>query len=321
MKNKIPCEIIKDLLPSYIDNLTSDASNSMIKEHLLTCESCRDTVKCMGKAEEIIMEEDRKEIDFLKENKKRNKRKIITISVIMLLVVAFFIWKTYFLAFPTPYDFMNLELDVKEKEIVIDGNLWLQDRGVRSVEFVENNGVVIIDVNETKKSIISPNYFHGEYTSEREIKEIWIATKIVWANGTHIDKETSNIYSEKWSNVGDNTHMARIIIASGLDDLIGEHTMEIHTEKMPYGITLNTDRQFSEDVHQDIITRMKQYSAIVIGSTSNLDYITYNYYVNGEQVSLTITEEDVDKFVGKPVKEQFESADKLQEMMASMGMI
>ena len=31
MKNKIPCEIIKDLLPSYIDKLTSEESNTVIK--------------------------------------------------------------------------------------------------------------------------------------------------------------------------------------------------------------------------------------------------------------------------------------------------
>ena len=36
------CGIIKDLLPSYIDGLTSDVSNHMIEEHLEKCAECRE---------------------------------------------------------------------------------------------------------------------------------------------------------------------------------------------------------------------------------------------------------------------------------------
>lgn len=35
------CEIIRDLLPSYIDELTSEESNWEIKEHLKTCPECK----------------------------------------------------------------------------------------------------------------------------------------------------------------------------------------------------------------------------------------------------------------------------------------
>ena len=36
--NKIPCEVIRDLLPSYIDELTSEITNQVIREHLENCE-------------------------------------------------------------------------------------------------------------------------------------------------------------------------------------------------------------------------------------------------------------------------------------------
>ena len=320
MKNRIPCEIIRDLLPSYIDELTSEQTNTIVKEHLISCKECRETAKRMGKAEEIITEEDEREIDFLKKSKKKTK-KIVFISAIMLLFISFFVWQNYFLSFPCPYDFMNVDLDIKENEVKIDGNLWLEDRGVRNVEFYEENGVITITINETKESFISPNHFFGEYTARQNIEEVWIATKIVWANGVKIDKETSNIYTSKWPYIGDATHMSRVIIESGLDDLIGDYTLALHTEKMPYGITIRTDRQFSKDINSNIVLRLKQYSSLLIGAIDNLNYITYQYYVNGEEISLTLTEDDVNKFIGKSVKEQFESADKVQEMMISMGMV
>lgn len=37
---KISCDIIKDLLPSYAEHLTSEASNQMIQNHLSECKSC-----------------------------------------------------------------------------------------------------------------------------------------------------------------------------------------------------------------------------------------------------------------------------------------
>jgi hypothetical protein len=34
------CDIIKDLIPVYLENLTSEESNQLIKEHLHSCEDC-----------------------------------------------------------------------------------------------------------------------------------------------------------------------------------------------------------------------------------------------------------------------------------------
>ena len=35
------CEVIRDLLPSYIDELTNNVTNEEIKKHLEECETCR----------------------------------------------------------------------------------------------------------------------------------------------------------------------------------------------------------------------------------------------------------------------------------------
>ena len=44
---KIPCEIARDLFPSYIDGLTSKVSNEVLEEHLRTCEACREALDAM----------------------------------------------------------------------------------------------------------------------------------------------------------------------------------------------------------------------------------------------------------------------------------
>ena len=38
---KISCDIVRDLLPLYKDNVCSDASKDMVEDHLSGCENCR----------------------------------------------------------------------------------------------------------------------------------------------------------------------------------------------------------------------------------------------------------------------------------------
>ena len=49
------CEIIRDLLPNYLDGLTSQASNEAIEEHLETCAECRSCLDSMW--EELVLSE------------------------------------------------------------------------------------------------------------------------------------------------------------------------------------------------------------------------------------------------------------------------
>jgi len=50
MNQQLGCEIVKDLLPNYIENLTSEETSQCIKEHLSTCEECRNYYNNMKEA-------------------------------------------------------------------------------------------------------------------------------------------------------------------------------------------------------------------------------------------------------------------------------
>ena len=81
MKQNIPCELIRDLLPLYVDGLTSEASNREIKEHLETCGSCRERYERMKRELEgegiAALAEETREIDYLKKVRRRGLRKML----------------------------------------------------------------------------------------------------------------------------------------------------------------------------------------------------------------------------------------------------
>ena len=47
MKNELTCEVVQDLLPSYVDHLTSDITNTAIVSHVKNCEDCRRILAAM----------------------------------------------------------------------------------------------------------------------------------------------------------------------------------------------------------------------------------------------------------------------------------
>ena len=50
---KIPCDLIVDLLPLYMNNLCSEGSEAIIAEHLETCEKCNEILDQMEAAADI----------------------------------------------------------------------------------------------------------------------------------------------------------------------------------------------------------------------------------------------------------------------------
>lgn len=84
----IKCEVIQDLLPSYLDKLTSEGSNQLVEVHLNKCDTCRAVYNEMKK-ELPQMDEKDKELSDKNEIQlmKRIKSKIITI--ITTIVVTF----------------------------------------------------------------------------------------------------------------------------------------------------------------------------------------------------------------------------------------
>ena len=86
---KIHCNIAKDLMPLYIDDVLSEESKTAVEEHLTACEGCREYYRRMhgpdlpeseSEVEEVLGRLD--EAERLKRLKKRMLlKRIITIAV------------------------------------------------------------------------------------------------------------------------------------------------------------------------------------------------------------------------------------------------
>jgi hypothetical protein len=84
------CEIVKDLLPLYIEDLTSSASHSFIDRHLTHCESCKKEYQQM--IAPVLPQSDANEkwkdlLEKIHKEEQRKKRRKISLWLLMILLV------------------------------------------------------------------------------------------------------------------------------------------------------------------------------------------------------------------------------------------
>lgn len=86
--SKLECNIVQDLLPSFADSLVSEKTEEEIKEHLSACENCSGIYNEMVNGENIEQKEDKKEINYLRKIKNRNKKMLASILAVFMLFIA-----------------------------------------------------------------------------------------------------------------------------------------------------------------------------------------------------------------------------------------
>ena len=90
---KYQCEVIKDLMPLYVDDVCSKESKKIIEEHLEICDSCKQYYDAMKSSDNSIVSEDKNNeilADSLQKVKKQIKiKKILAVSSTLIITFAF----------------------------------------------------------------------------------------------------------------------------------------------------------------------------------------------------------------------------------------
>ncbi|MGN0459476.1 MAG: zf-HC2 domain-containing protein [Ruminococcus sp.] len=68
------CDIVKDLIPLYIDNVASEESKNFVETHCANCEECKNFLS-LSKETIIAKEKNKEKMDKVWHNIKRNNQK------------------------------------------------------------------------------------------------------------------------------------------------------------------------------------------------------------------------------------------------------
>ena len=87
MMNKTSCNIIKDILPLYVDEVVSEDTRNLVSEHIEYCENCRKKYDEMMAAVSIPIENNAKPLKKFKNKWKRKKVVLVCSTLIATIAV------------------------------------------------------------------------------------------------------------------------------------------------------------------------------------------------------------------------------------------
>ena len=317
MENKLKCEIVQDLLPSYVDGLTSNVTNEEIKSHIESCEICKNVLRRMQEPEPNQIEPSQvAQIDYLKNTRKKSNRVIVIsfLTAVVLIAVVLFI-KFYCVGSNLYSESIVCNVDVTGSELSISGTATNRSIGIAHIAYEEENGVVTISVRGTLASLFHKGEFQSQYTSANEISQVRLGDRVIWDKGVRISANTSTLYMEKNPYVGDMSANMKIAMLLGIHETLGHHTHELQTQKEPYGWTLVLEDTIFRDEQAQLEEKMKSYGYVILATVENLGYVIFEYDTEDGEKTLTITTQDATTFAGQDIKLCYDSPAALQKLM------
>jgi len=150
----VQCGVIKDLLPLYIDGVTTEDTNNLIENHLKTCASCQHYHQEITQEIPTVKIENQNSLDPLKKIKRKIKLKNIVIGFLSIIFIG--------IIFLISASFATLHRPVAYQENIV--TVIPHDEGHVTLQFEPNNS--FIGVHSTTRIIIQDGiemsvvYFH-----------------------------------------------------------------------------------------------------------------------------------------------------------------
>ena len=142
------CDIVRDILPLYVDGACSEASAEMVKEHLNACADCNAIYqKLLSHTSEDVLHEESESVIMRHEAKEKQRgRKKITIAVLVSIALCIIaIFTALFL----------LPINIAYEPVKIDFPFEVED--VESVEMYHYDGV---PASAEKKVVVAGQKHH-----------------------------------------------------------------------------------------------------------------------------------------------------------------
>lgn len=297
--NNIPCAVIKDLLPSYAENLTSPKTAELVGEHLAECQDCREayermcgeiTAEATGEAEddagETTIATASPEIDYLKKVRNTGRKKIIAAILAVLLFAGIGVFaKVYLYGSPIEDFHMMMSKGIKsETEYTLFFSCWIEkSRGQAFTHYK------VKDTDEGKEVVLyaaPASIFHRETTMQIQIPEDLTESITIKGDtyGEHgwITKKAKELFAARTPYIGDISADQKLANILGVGEKLGGYKNKLDTEEKegfeyPYGWQLIFDEAWKEGEVSRKNERMKAYAYALIALIDNCGEISWTY--------------------------------------------
>lgn len=313
-KYELPCGIVEDLLPSYVDGLTGEESSAAVRGHLEGCSACREKYEAMGAAERKAAQADAPVVDaFTAWNRKAVRRVVLAVAGTVALVVLAMVLRTY--VFGTPFRDYELEWTVRDYGGYVDICVTPLDHDLRILggtweESVEDGlSTYRFTGKKVRASFLnSSSDSYGYGAPSESLHAIYVGDTLVWADGLEISEESRALYRACTPYAGNPSALNIVATAVGIADEVGMFDNELQTAAEPYGWTLRFENNTPGGAHLDeqgvawMNRNMERKAAQILAVVENLGYVSWTYTDESDTLHTeTVTLKEVNDLLPKLV--------------------
>lgn len=321
MEDKLNCEIVRDLLPSYVEGLTSPASNTAIENHLAGCAECTASLKRMREPEET-QPKPSPELDYLKKLRRRSTvRSLIVCIILMALGISILAFRFFYVGSSIDPSQLSYSVQVDGNRLTVGGSIvGSSGLSVSRLSFSDSNGIVELRVYSTVSTFFNSGDFTQSYTAAAPITQVRMGGLIIWQDGVEISPLTSRLFAQTNPYVGDmpsNNSLAQVL---GIAGQFGPYSNQLQTDEQPYGWTLILENPIQTRDEVDARRVMAADSYLLLACIENLGYVSWQYDSPSGVQTYTVTAQDASDYAGQDIKSYDDSATRLQELVESLSL-
>ena len=298
MKNDLTCGVVRDLLPSYVEGLTSPESNAAVERHLSGCPECAQLRTALAGAPEQAAPEDAKEVDYLKKVKRRGWRRVAAaVAVTVLLFAVGVAAKLFLIGTPIQTQGMSwvISTDVPGQLDIRVYSIWSGTACRQWETEQEPEGIVRVTCRQVLPSPLSNSGDYRAVLNTEGVNAVYLGDQLIWQGGVEISPQIDRIYQAQTPYVGDAPAVGQVLSA-GRFDWIGDYTIELQTSAQPYRLTLNFSAPHTPGGIRLSETGLYQDMAAVLAIIGNLDEIECAFRdENGQPWSRVLTVEELNQ--------------------------
>ena len=298
MKNDLTCGVVRDLLPSYVEGLTSTESNTAVERHLSGCPDCAQLRTALAGAPKQAAPEDAKEVDYLKKVKRRGWRRVAAaVAVTVLLFTAGVAAKLFVIGTPIQTQGMSwvISTDVPGQLDIRVYSIWSGTACRQWETEQEPEGIVRVTCRQVLPSPLSNSGDYRAVLNTEGVNAVYLGDQLIWQGGIEISPQIDRIYQAQTLYVG-NAPAVGQVLSAGRFDWIGDYTIELQTSTQPYRLTLNFSAPHTPGGIRLSETGLYQDMAAVLAIIGNLDEIECAFRdENGQPWSRVLTVEELNQ--------------------------